>query len=549
MCNLMAVTLRESAKSRMPYFSDFSRGSVAVIKFVLVAGLVPAVQAVAADPRETYEAAIGHMNNGEWEEAVRRLRSVVQAVPANARLHNTLGIALSSAGNPDEAAEHFLRALELEPGYASALKNLALHEMARQDFDAAQTHFEDLLEVVPSDPVAHLGLADIAFRRGDYAAAVPHYDAGGDLLLQDPRLLIGYGKSLEEVGNAARAAQALERLPATAPPELHFQAALTLARLERFSAAARAFERAQGGAEPYERGYNLVLAYLKSGQSERAAKAGETLLTEGHGKAELHNLLSQAYRDSGDVKRAYDALRKATEIEPGDPSNYIDLIALCLDHENFDLGLEIADISVERIPESDRLHVQRGVALAMKGRFEDAQAAFGEASRLAPDRNLPGVALGLILMQRDRLPEAVQVLRDRRERAGNDYLVHWFLAEALNRSGTEPGSAEEREAIDALRRSVDLNPELFQSRLLLGKMLARRGEFEDAIRQLERARSIDSDDVSATYQLGLVYRRKGDAAKAAALFAEVGEQKAEDREKFTRGGLLRIVRADSQRSR
>lgn len=532
----------------MPFFCKLWRGSLVVSQFVLIAGSMPAVQAVAADPRQMYEAAVGHMNSGEWEEAVRRLRTVVQAVPGNARLHNTLGIALSSAGNSDEAAEQFRRALELEPGYASALKNLALHEMARQDFDAAEAHFESLLEVEPNDPVAHLGLADIAFRRGDYAAALPRFDAGGNLLLQDPRLLISYARSLEEVGNLARAVQAIERMPASAPPEIHFQAALMLARLERFSAAARAFERAEGGADPYERGYNLVLAHLKSGQSERAAKVGEALVTDGHGKAELHNLLSQAYRESGDVKRAYDALREATEIEPGDPSHYIDLIALCLDHENFDLGLEIADISVERVPDSDRLHVQRGVALAMKGRFEDAQAAFGEASRLAPDRNLPGVALGLILMQRDRLPEAVAVLRARREQAGSDYLVHWFLAEALNRSGTEPGSADELEAIDALRRSVDLNPELFQSRLLLGKMLARRGEFEDAIRQLERARSIDPDDVSATYQLGLVYRRQGDTAKAATLFAEVGEQKAEDREQFTKGGLLRIVRADSQQS-
>ena len=531
----------------MLFSRNFRRGCLAVSSLFLHAGFVPSVQS--ADPRETYQAAVGHMNNGEWDEAVRQLREVVQAVPGNARLHNTLGIALASAGNSEEAADQFRRALEFEPGYASALKNLALHEMAQQRFDAAETHFESLLGVVPGDPLAHLGLADIAFHRGDYAAAVPHYDAGGDLLLQDPRLLIGYGRSLEEVGNVARAALALERMPASAPPEIHFQAALILARLERFSSAARAFERAQGGADPYERRYNLVLAYLKSGQSERAVEVGEALLAEGHGKAELHNLLSRAYQATGDVKRAYDALRKATEIEPDEPSHYIDLIAICLDHENFDLGLEIADISVERVPDSDRLHVQRGVALAMKGRFEDAQAAFDEAARLAPGRNLPGVALGLILMQRDRLPEAVQVLRDQRKRAANDYLVHWFLAEALNRSGAEPGSAEEREAIDALRRSVDLNPELFQSRLLLGKILARRGEFEEAIRQLERARSIDPSDVSATYQLGLVYRRQGDAEKAAALFATVGEQKAEDREKFTKGGLLRIVRADSQQSR
>ena len=123
--------------------------------------------------------------------------------------------------------------------------------------------------------------------------------------------------------------------------------------------------------------------------------------------------------------------------------------------------------------------------------------------------------------------------------------MHWFLAEALQRSGAEPGSAAEREAVDSLRRSVDLNPELFQSRLLLGKMLARRGDLDEAIQHLERARLIAPDDVAATYQLGLVYRSQGDGARAKELFAAVGEQKAEDREKFMRGGLLRIVRADS----
>jgi len=153
-----------------------------------------------------------------------------------------------------------------------------------------------------------------------------------------------------------------------------------------------------------------------------------------------------------------------------------------------------------------------------------------------------GTALGLILMQQDRLPEAVTVLRKRSKRAAGDYMVHWFLAEALHRSGVEPGSEAEAEAVRAVRRSVALNPELFQSRLLLGRMLARRGVFNEAIEHLQKARAIDPTAVAATYQLALVHRSLGDTEQAKELLALVGRQKAEDREQFTKGGLLRIVR-------
>ena len=375
-------------------------GSAGFAFLILCYAAPPPISAAQRSPQDTYREAVAYMQKGDWEQAVSRLQAVVRAVPGNARLHNTLGIALSSAGRPVEAAEQFERALAIDPAYPSALKNLALHEMARDRFDAAETHFEHLLRVVPEDPMARLGLAEIAYARGDFATAVPHFEAGQELLPKDPRLLIDFSKALQGIGQSARAARTLRRMPAAAPPQMHFHTALMLAGLEQYEDAAREFELARGGAEPYELGFNLTLALLKSGRFERAVDTAEELVEQGRGSAELHNLLSRAYRETGDIKNAYDALRRATEIDPGAASNYIDLIALCLDHENFDLGLEIADISVERVPNSDRLHLQRGVALAMKGRFEDAQKAFNEAGRLAPKKNLPGVAMGLILMQR-----------------------------------------------------------------------------------------------------------------------------------------------------
>ena len=515
--------------------------AVAVLLVACIAAMQD--QAAAQAPRETYEKAVSHMQRGEWESAISLLRKVVEAVPGNSRLHNTLGIALSSAGEADAAAEQFRRALQLEPTYPSALKNLALHEMSRNRTDAAKPYFERLLAVSAGDPFAHLGLAEIAFSNGDFARAVSHFERGEDLVEQDPRLLVNFSKALLETQQPAKAAAALGQLPATALPDLHFQAGLILAGTEQYAEAAREFERAEGStADPYHLGFNLVLAYVKSGHHQEAVRAGESMLEAGHESAELYNVLSQAYERSGDTKSAYDALRTATEIAPEQESNYVDLIALCLDHENFDLGIEIAEISVGRVPGSHRLHLQRGVALAMKGRFDDAEDAFDRATALAPEESLPSTALGLILMQQDRLPEAVKVLRKRSERAPDDYLVHWFLGEALHRSGVETGTGGEAEAVQAARRSVALNPQLYQSRLLLGRMLARRGALDEAIEHLEKARAIDPTAVSATYQLALVHRSRGDAEQAKELFAIVGQQKAEDREQFTKGGLLRIVR-------
>ena len=129
--------------------------------------------------------------------------------------------------------------------------------------------------------------------------------------------------------------------------------------------------------------------------------------------------------------------------------------------------------------------------------------------------------------------------------AGGDYLSLWFLGEALNRAagGRAP---EESEAIGVLTRSIDANPNVAQSHILLAKLLARRGEPDAAEKHLARALELDPENVSATYQLAQVYQKKGDTVRAKELFAKVSKAKAEDREQFTRGGLQHIIRAGSK---
>src|SRR5262249_43344976 len=160
---------------------------------------------------------------------------------------------------------------------------------------------------------------------------------------------------------------------------------------------------------PYDAAFNLMLARVKAWQYAAAVRAGEDLIAHGYRQAEVYNLLAQAYEGAGKTQEAYDALRTATTLDPGDPANYIDLIALCLTHKNYDLALEIADISIARLPKSDRVHLERGIVLAMKEQFEAARAEFESAVKLAPEQSLGYVALGLMLLQTDQAADAVHI--------------------------------------------------------------------------------------------------------------------------------------------
>src|SRR5207244_2584046 len=122
---------------------------------------------------------------------------------------------------------------------------------------------------------------------------------------------------------------------------------------QRYAEAAVHFEAAQSGfPDPYQAGFNLVLARVKAREYAAAAAAGELMLAAGYRKAELYNLLATAYAPGGRIQEAYDALRTATKIDPLDESNYLDLMSLCLDHENWDLSLEISEVALQQIPKS-----------------------------------------------------------------------------------------------------------------------------------------------------------------------------------------------------
>ncbi len=501
----------------------------------------------AGDGETIYEQAAASIQAGHPEAAITRLEPWIKSHPDDLRALTLIGMGVSVSGKFVDANSYFERALRVRPAYPPALKGLAMNEMALKQYDAAQAHFRKLLAASPGAPVAHAGLGEIAFAHEDFADAIRHFEQAASLPRENARVLLEYARARIALKQPDKAVALLGGLPDSAEPQAHFAAGVLLASLKSYRQAAHQFELALPGyPDQYVAGFNLVLARVKSQEYRSAIAEGEKLLAAGHQKAELYNLLAEAYEKAGDTKQAYDSLRLATKVEPSEEANYIDLISLCIDHKNYDLASEIGAVGLARLPSSERIHVQLGVVFAMKERFEEAQKEFEIAERLAPGRSLPYVALALVMMQMNRAGDAVQKLRERVHQSPDDYLALWYLGEALNRNGTTPGSPEQKEAIAALQHSVQLNGDISQSHELLGKLLYREDRLDEAASQLEFAIRLEPGNEAAIYQLAQVYKKQGYAVRSKELFSKVSKMKTEERENFASRRLQQIVRADSQ---
>ncbi len=241
-------------------------------------------------------------------------------------------------------------------------------------------------------------------------------------------------------------------------------------------------------------------------------------------------------------------MREATRLAPDDENNYIDLVALCIDHDAFDLGFEVLGVGLHYLPQSDRLIFQRGVLHAMRSEFDLAEQDFQLASQLAPEKNLSYVGLGVTYLQAGSLAEAVRTLRDRVKQKPDDAILLYLLGEALMRSGAAPGDSDFTEARTALERSVRFNAAFVPSHVELGKIYLRENRLDEAVVLLEKARALDPREKAVYSQLLVAYRRQKKpeqaAAAATSLARLVEEQRA--RESHTRTRLVKQDPSETQ---
>ncbi len=303
----------------------------------------------------------------------------------------------------------------------------------------------------------------------------------------------------------------------SATAEVELQTGIALTQQGRFSEAIPHFVAARGhvsNQDKYAANFNLALCYVGTSQFNDAIQVLDALKASGGGTAAVNSLLAQAYIGSGQDKEAFNAFRQAVKQTPQDETLYLLVAEECMDRQSYEMGVDVLNIGVQHLPDSSRLHYERGVFFSFQNAPDPATTDFDLAERLAPGTDISYMAAGQKALLEGNISEAVRVTREGIQKGHHNYILLAIFGNAVAHSGAGPDQSEFREAQAALQKSVAERPNYAVSQSALGELDLMEGRIDDAIMHLEAARKLAPGDASVYSHLAIAYRRKGDVQKA-----------------------------------
>ena len=451
---------------------------LAVLAAVLAAPCSLGGQADVNQAREERIALIASaLQAGKFDRAIELLQPELVQSPRDAKLWTLQGIALSGKGDKKGALGAFRHGLLITPDYLAALEGAAQIEYENKDKDAVAL-LKRILALRPGDPVGNAMLAEIAYRQDNCEEAVLHFEQGSSLLDSQPDALQHYGDCLLRLKNTDKAIAVFER--GVAQP-----AGGTGAR------------------------YRLASAQLIAQRPKDAIATLRPLLESNTTDEEVLELAAAAFEADGNTPDAVRILRQAIVADRHNVDLYIDFANLCLDHQSYQVGVDMMDSGLDAEPKAAPLFAARGILYVQLAQYDKAEADFDKADALDPNQSFASAAEGLAALQQNDPDRSLATVREKLARKPNDVFLLDSLAELLAQRGPEPGSADFREAVRSAEKAVSLSPSLGTARDLLAKLYLEAGQNAAAIEQSRKALNIDPRDQTALYHLIQSLRKSG----------------------------------------
>jgi Flp pilus assembly protein TadD len=266
----------------------------------------------------------------------------------------------------------------------------------------------------------------------------------------------------------------------------------------------------------------LLQKGLTALQHGQLADARSTLEEASHADPQnpyVWTSLAEVYLRTGTPEKAEAAASKARQIAGDNPviAHALSLFSFkyaqeLLHKQDFTHAADVLSSALELDPRSAQLVLALGVARYGQRRFEEAIALFLQVIQIDPAIDQPYVFIGKMLDQAG--PHLAEITKD---------YEAWNTQQPANPSAplelaksllaSDPRSAR---AADLLKRSIQLDPNNWESHYELGVLLAGNHDYARAATQLERTIELDPKQPMPHYHLARVYDRLGDAEKAKA---------------------------------
>ena len=472
--------------------------------------------------------------NGFSQAALQCWLAMRKLEPANARWTCYLADLYRQIGDDESAADMIELTAQLDPEHEPAWLKAGEQQLKLGHLDAAENSYHRRLELTPADPYARFGLARVQHQRQEDQTA-----------LKTLRLLVTDHPDFSPAQNLL--AVILRQAGETAEARVH---QLQASQASRFTEAIDPWVR-----QLREHCYDARKLIVWGAMEEQARRTDQAVTLYRRAMAfapedyQAYQLLGHLHLQAHQIDEAIEVLSQGVSRVGASESMWADLCEAHLTRNDSTRALDVASRALSRLPESGILHNVKGRALAQATRYEEAIASFEQALTLSPhladpafnmalahlrqgQPDLAHVALERSLQRRPGYAEALVLLAGmdiesgrlntaypKLDRVYSDYpdmenlrltFSQWYLQAML--AAAQAGQPDQ--AIELGETGVQRLPEASQLHGFLGLVYSQQERYQEAVRALETARSLNPADLRIVASLVQVYAGLGQAEDA-----------------------------------
>lgn len=262
--------------------------------------------------------------------------------------------------------------------------------------------------------------------------------------------------------------------------------------------------------------------------------------------AESYTADAQALENQGKFSQAIDAFKLASQVNPGNASNFLNMSRLMIWTGRYEEALEQAGNALLINPNNSMGYALRGLAYGMLSQWLDATGSLEKAIELDPNNAVAYAYLAEVLANQYQSTPGDLGLADKAieasrtaQRLGPD-LMETHRARGLVLEITD----NRTEAMVEYEAAIDINPNIADLHIALGRIYRAEGFLDDAKEQFNSAIALNPFDPEPLLYLSRTYLTAGEMGLAAQ-YAESAIKLAPN-DPFYYGNLGQILYRDNR---
>ncbi len=493
-----------------------------------------------------FELAFLHERAEEWREALAGFKVAGAVHPEMLEVWHRAGHAMHQLGRYEAAERVFRRLVRQDADNTHWQYHLAATLTRLEQYPEARSLLERAVSLSPDIAVNHDELARVLRELGELERAEHHQRRAIDLDPSQAHQHVGLGLVLQQQGKLDEALAAYQKALEVDPDSVWawsnwgniLQVRGKLEQAEEKQRRALAIDPRFG------MGYNnLGDILLAQGEVDEALAAYQRAIDLEPGESLPYTGMSRCLARLGRRQEALEVAKRALALDPELPNAHSELGSRSFESGEYEQAIASYRRAIQletRPTERWGLHYNLGLAQSRSGRYAEAVDSFRSALAFHGDETIIQVQLGHALLNSGEIDAAFESLTRSIELDDGVAMAHYDLA-VIHAQRSELSEAE-----GAVRRALALESAT-ASWDLLGRVLIRMGDHDEAIECYQKAVELDPDFASAHYSIGYLLGSQGrmEAALAALRRAEAIDERTGRLNARERAAVQRLI-ADAE---